>query len=123
MVLHEELDRLVEEIQDSGPLLVALGNETRQHLIQVMLQEMRPEGLRINEIAQAANLSRPAAFRHLKILKTVGIIASRPEGAKTYYYFDTTMKPFEQLMPLLGHAREIRSYIVEREKQKDGEDT
>ena len=55
-------------------------------------------GVRVGEIAEKTNLSRPAVSHHLQIMKDVGIIRVRREGTKNYYYFDPEMEAFERLI-------------------------
>lgn len=53
-----------------------------------MLQHGDCYGMRVNDIAVATNLSRPAFSHHLQILKDAGIVKVRKEATKNYYYFD-----------------------------------
>ena len=84
------------------PLFIALGDEMRLSIIEVLTEEaldrrqtpgpihFEQYGLNVNEITRRTSLSRPAISHHLKILKDAGIVAyarkhgqlllSHPEG-------------------------------------------
>ena len=64
------------------PLFSALGNEERQELILLMLEE---SNLSVGELAERTNLSRPTISHHLKILKEAGIVAPQRYGNKAIY--------------------------------------
>ena len=88
---EEEVQKLSKEIKASQKILIALGDEMRQHLILVMItQSCDCQGMRVNDIAEKTSLSRPAVSHHLQILKNAGIVKMRREGTKNYYSFPTT---------------------------------
>lgn len=96
---EEEVQKLSEEIKASQKILIALGDEMRQHLILVMMtQSCDCQGMRVNDIAEKTSLSRPAVSHHLQILKNAGIVKMRREGTKNYYFFDADMEAFDQLI-------------------------
>lgn len=55
-------------------ILLAFGDENRQHLILEMMQMGQCEGVRVGEITARTNLSRPPVSHHLRILKDAGIL-------------------------------------------------
>lgn len=114
MNLENEISQLALEFADCQKILTAIGDETRQHLILEMMKMGECKGVRVGAITEKTNLSRPAVSHHLQILKDVGIIRVRREGTKNYYYFDTDMKAFEQLINMLGHARTITQKLPDR---------
>lgn len=96
-----------------------LGDETRQHLIIEMLKYARCEGVRVMEITEKTNLSRPAVSHHLQILKKAGIVKMRKEGTKNYYYFDPETESFEKLISVLQLAMEISKNLPDRSGKEE----
>ena len=47
---EKEIKKLSEEIKASKKILIALGDEMRQHLILVMMQSGDCNGMRVNDI-------------------------------------------------------------------------
>ena len=111
---EKEIKKLSEEIKDSQKILIALGDEMRQHLILVMMQSGDCNGLRVNDIAENTRLSRPAVSHHLQILKDAGIVKMRREGTRNYYYFDADMEAFDRLISMLNHAKDIMLQLPDR---------
>lgn len=109
-----EIARLAEEFRGCRGLLVALGDENRQHLILEMMQMGRCEGVRVGEIAQRTHLSRPAVSHHLQILKAAGIIKLQREGTRNYYYFDEGAASLKRLLAMLERARNIVEALPDR---------
>lgn len=111
---EKEIKKLFEEIKASQKILIALGDEMRQHLILVMMQSSDCNGMRVNDIAENTRLSRPAVSHHLKILKDAGIVKMRREGTRNYYYFDADMEALDRLISMLTHAKEIMLSLPDR---------
>lgn len=107
MESHEKLSLLAEQFSSCTRMLTAIGDETRQHLILEMFRMNDCSGVRVCEIAERTNLSRPAISHHLKILKDAKIVKVRREGTKIYYYFDPELEAFERLIATLQLAEEI----------------
>ena len=63
----QDIPKLAEEFRECQKILLALGDENRQHLILEMMQMGACEGVRVGAITQQTNLSRPAAS-HLDII-------------------------------------------------------
>ena len=103
----EEIDRLAKEFESCQKILLALGDENRQHLILEMIQMEQCNGVRVGTITEKTHLSRPAVSHHIQILKEAGILKVRKEGTKNYYYFDADTQAFNQLIHMLVHAKEI----------------
>lgn len=112
--LHKQVEDLTQKLAASSPLLTALGDETRQHLILEMLKIGKFGGLRVGEITEHTNLSRPAVSHHLQILKNVGIVKMRREGTKNYYYFNPQMQAFDQLINTMQQAEAILQQLPDR---------
>lgn len=98
---------LAKEFASCRGILLALGDETRQHLILEMMQMGSCDGVRVGEIAERTHLSRPAVSHHLRILKDVGLVKVRREGTKNYYYFDADAESMDALLTMLTHARSV----------------
>lgn len=100
--------------QNCMPLFIALGDEVRLTIIEVLARtglydnlgnevastrnkSFMPDkqGMNVKEITEQTNLSRPAVSHHLKILKETGLINVRKKGTANYYYLtigDSTKK-------------------------------
>ena len=113
MELWEDILNLAENFEACHGTLTAIGDETRQHIILEMMR-MDYNGSRIVEITQKANLSRPAVFHHLRILRNAGIVRMRREGRKTYYYLDPNMEAFNRLSSALLQAVRICAALPNR---------
>lgn len=107
MESDKQILTLAESFSASAKILTAIGDETRQHLILEMMKMGSCTGVRVGDITEKTNLSRPAVSHHLQILKDVGIIKMRKEGTKNYYYFNPKMEAFEQLICTLQLAVDI----------------
>ncbi len=120
--MHEEfskeIDALAADFSSCAKVLTAIGDETRQHLILEMMKMGDCSGVRVGEITEKTNLSRPAVSHHLQILKDAGILGMRKEGTKNYYYFDPDMKMLEQV----AGALEMIIMIAKLLPDRSGED-
>ncbi len=105
---------LAESFSSCTKMLSAIGDETRQHLIVEMLKMEKCRGVRVLEITEKTNLSRPAVSHHLRILKDAGIVKVRKEGTKNYYYFAPESEAFDRLISTLQLAREILNALPDR---------
>ena len=104
-----EIELLEELFKKSRNILVAIGDENRQHLILMMMSSHKPSGLRVGEITSKTNLSRPAVSHHLKILKDAGLVKVRKEGTKNYYYFDGDQEVMDNLIEMFTLSKKIMS--------------
>lgn len=64
--------------------LDALGDETRRAL----LLRLRKGPLAVSELAEGAQVSRPAVSQHLRILKKANLVRDRAQGRNRYYSLD-----------------------------------
>lgn len=110
----QNITGLAEEFQACQKILLALGDENRQHLILTMMQMGECDGVRVGAITERTNLSRPAVSHHLGILKDAGIIKVRREGTKNYYYFDADSEAMTRLLQMLYDAKEIMENLPDR---------
>lgn len=113
----EEIKILTEEFNSCRKVLIALGDENRQHLILEMMQMGDCSGLRVGEITAKTSLSRPAVSHHLQILKEAGILKRRREGTKNYYYFDADAEAINGLLYMLKHARSVMQALPDRSSE------
>lgn len=114
MQAKEDIEKLAAEFEQCQKILLALGDENRQHMILGMMRIGNCNGVRVNEIAECTHLSRPAVSYHLQILKHAGILKVRREATKNYYYFDPDMKSFGLLIDVLQKAVQITSELPDR---------
>ena len=113
-ILADEIDKLAADFSDCAKVLTAIGDETRQHLILEMMKMGDCRGVRVGEITEKTNLSRPAVSHHLQIMKDAGILKVRKEGTKNFYYFDPDMKMLEQVSDALNLVIMITKLLPDR---------
>ncbi len=110
----QEIQKLAEEFKACQKILLAFGDENRQHLILEMMQMGKCDGVRVGAITERTNLSRPAVSHHLRILKDAGLIAMRREGTKNYYYFDADSEAMTKLLQMLNDAKVVMENLPDR---------
>lgn len=110
----KKIEKLALDITECQKILIALGDESRQHIILEMLKMKNCSGARVGEITERTSLSRPAVSHHLQILKDAGIVKVRKEGTKNFYYFDADMKSFGKLIQMLNDAKDIMIQLPDR---------
>lgn len=113
-----EIKLLAEEFEACQKVLLALGDENRQHLILEMMKIDECGGVRVGTITEKTNLSRPAVSHHIQILKEAGILKMRREGTKHYYYFDADTEAMNRLIHMLEHAKRFMEQLPDRSVQK-----
>jgi len=59
----------------------ALADETRQAILQVLLQGEKC----VSDLVEAFSVSQPTISHHLNILKNLGLVSRRKEGKHVYY--------------------------------------
>lgn len=109
----EDVRRLESEFKACRKILTAIGDETRQHVICMMLRR-DCSGSRVIDIAKQTNLSRPAVSHHMQILKDAGIVKSRKEGTCVYYYLDLEANGLNNLITLFCDIREFMKDVPDR---------
>ena len=62
-----EIQQLAEEFTSCRKLLLALGDENRQHLIIEVIEIGKCSGVRVGEITERTHLSRPVSYTHLTL--------------------------------------------------------
>lgn len=119
MEMHDQVSLLADNFASCSKILTAIGDETRLHLILEMMRLGRCSGVRVCEITEKTNLSRPAVSHHLQIMKDAGIVKVRKEGTKNYYYFDPEMESFEKLIATLQLALDISRSMPDRSGENE----
>lgn len=120
--MQKNVANLTDLLASCSGVLTAIGDETRLHLILEMLKIGDCGGVRVGQITEKTNLSRPSVSHHLKILKDAGIVKVRKEGTKNYYYFDPQMQSFERLVNALRLAMEITKALPDRRDENETEE-
>ncbi len=85
---QDQLNIIREDFIKSQKVLLAIGDETRQSILLVLMGTDCQTGLRVGDITEQTHLSRPAVSHHLKILRDAGVILMRKEGTKNFYYIN-----------------------------------
>ncbi|MGN1346768.1 MAG: ArsR/SmtB family transcription factor [Eubacteriales bacterium] len=116
----DEIQKLADEFRQCRSLLLALGDENRQHLLLTMMQMGECGGVRVGAITAKTNLSRPAVSHHLKILRDTGLIRLRREGTKNYYSFDPDSHALERLVQMFRSAEKILNTLSEQNQSRSG---
>lgn len=114
MDTKEKIAELAVGFSSGSKMLIAIGDETQQHLILEMMKMGDCSGVRVGEITEKTNLSRPAVSHHLQIMKDAGIVKVRKEGTMNFYYFDPEMAALEKLISTLELAKEISQSLPDR---------
>ena len=113
--------KLRAEFKDCQKVLTAIGDETRQHLISLMMME-KCTGARVVDIAKKTNLSRPAVSHHMQILKDAGFVYAHKEGTMIYYSLDFNTDVINKLKALVEHidvlltSEEHRDFLKSRKE-------
>lgn len=98
---EKRLQHIVEGFRECQNAFTAIGDETRQ-LILLVLLESDLSGIRVGEIAQKSHLTRPSVSHHLQILKESGIVAMRRDGTKNYYYLSADETRWKEIADLIN---------------------
>lgn len=101
MECEERLEKIVSGFQKCRNAFTAIGDETRQ-LILLVLLESDLSGIRVGEIAEKTHLTRPSVSHHLQILKEAGIVAMQREGTKNYYYLSVDGTQWKEIADLIN---------------------
>lgn len=100
--IPERMARLAKEFDACRRAITALGDENRQQIILALLRQY--SGMRVGELTQCTNLSRPAVSHHLKILKDAGIVSMFKVGAMHFYHVDANETQWRQMASLMAHV-------------------
>ena len=103
---------------DCQKILTALGDPTRQLLLCIMLKGSC-SGSRVIDIARQTHLSRPAVSHHMQILKDAGIVRSRKEGTRLFYFLDPAANQLDNLITLFCDIREVTKDVPDRNGEEE----
>ena len=81
-----------------GPIFDALGDPTRRAILALLRETPRAAG----DIAAHFPVSRPAIAKHVRVLKSAGLVRERAEGRHRIYELDAA--------PLAGIDRWLQPY-------------
>ena len=112
-----DIQQLASSFHKYKKIFTAVGDETRQHLLIIMMQS-DCFGSRVIDIAKKTNLSRPAVSHHIQILKDAGIVKSRKEGRFIYYYLDPDTSEIDDLILLLTTVKNLIKISPDRSIEK-----
>ena len=112
------IKQLQSEFISCQKILTAIGDETRQHLLFIML-ECDCSGSRVVDITKKTNLSRPAVSHHMQILKDAGLVKSRKEGTMVFYYLDPNDSEIDKMIRLFQDIKQIMSQVPDRSGTED----
>ena len=101
----EQIDLIKADFIKNRKLLIAIGDETRQTIITVLMGCC--SGLRVGEITARTHLSRPAVSHHLRIMLDCGIVTLDKQGTKNYYSLNIG-EEFQRFFALVHHIAEFK---------------
>lgn len=107
---EQNLQNIVNGFEECKNAFTAIGDETRQLIVLVLLQSDL-SGIRVGEIAKKAHLTRPSVSHHLKILKEAGIVAMRQEGTMNFYYLSVDETRWKEIADLINLIYKSIQYI------------
>ncbi|MFB6727001.1 ArsR/SmtB family transcription factor [Bacillus mobilis] len=73
---------VLEKFQVVTPIFQALGDENRQQIIMLLLENKQ---MNVTEITDKMGISRPAVSHHLKILRQAELIVADRNGKEIFY--------------------------------------
>jgi len=103
----KQVERIRSDFNKSKKILIAIGDETRQAIIMVLMGT-GCKRLRVGEITAGTHLSRPAVSHHLGILKDCGLISLNKQGTKNYYSLNIG-EEFQNLISLVNNIAQFKS--------------
>lgn len=110
MEKEERLELIKNDLRNSRDILMNFGDENRQKILLVLLENCANGGVRVGDIAEKVNLSRPAVSHHLKMLLENGIVYVEKKGTKNYYH----VAGVDRILTLSSLFNNIELYVMER---------
>ena len=108
MDCYSKIEQIREDFVKCRKLLIAIGDETRQAIITVLMGSCT--GMRVGAITEKTHLSRPAVSHHMRIMLDCGIVAVDKQGTKNYYSLNIG-EDFQNLIALIGHIAEFKEAL------------
>ena len=109
----QDIQQLLREFQECRTLFTALGTRPRQYLVCILLN-CGCGGIRVAQLAERTNLSRPAISHHIQILKRAGIVASRREGTQSTTAWPRRAIWWRRPSGLFSHIQEVMASVPDR---------
>ncbi len=109
--MEYEPNKFQNDFQNISDYLISLGDENRQKIIIYLMSDLSCDGFRVNDIAEAIGLSRPAVSYHLKNLKQNGVVDFHSVGTRNYYYLSGNAENILKLQQLVDGAIEIMNEV------------
>ena len=103
-----KIEQIREGFVKCRKLLIAIGDETRQTIITVLMGSC--SGLRVGEITKRTHLSRPAVSHHLRIMLDCGLVAIDRQGTKNFYSLNIG-EDFQNLFALVNHISQFKEAL------------
>src|SRR3954447_1366159 len=107
---------------NASALLSALGDQTRQAILDLLLEGPQPVG----QLAALLPVSRPAVSQHLKVLKEVGLVVDHQEGTRRIYQVDPAgLTPLRAYLErfwqkaMVAFAQHAESHNADNQKDKE----
>lgn len=113
---NAEIEKLSRDFEKCRDIFIALGDENRQHLILEMMKMGKCSGVRVGEITEKSNLSRPAVSHHLQILKSAEIVKCKRVGTKNFYSFDEKSNALDDILCVISEAKNVMKNISENRR-------
>lgn len=113
--ISQDKIELVGAFRECGAILAAIGDENRQRILTALIEK---PGLRVEEIREYTDLSRPAVSHHLKILKDAEAISVLKLGTKNYYFPGCESDIWRKLNALTGEICSLAEKIRDNELDK-----
>ncbi len=85
--------------------LEALGDPVRRRIVELLAAGESTAGQLADAVAEQFGITQPAASRHLRVLREVGLVTSRTEGKQRVYALDS-----EAFDDVAGWVDGIRSF-------------
>ena len=105
----EQIERIRADFVKNRKVLIAIGDETRQAIIMVLLGTSCT-GLRVGDVTAKTHLSRPAVSHHLRILRDCGLVALDKQGTKNYYALNIG-EEFQNLVSLVSNIAKFKGAL------------
>jgi DNA-binding transcriptional ArsR family regulator len=110
MMIKKTIENIRLDFMSSQKVLVAIGDETRQHIILALMEASCGVGMRVGEITARTHLSRPAVSHHLRILKEAHVVSMRKEGTKNFYSINLN-GGLKMVIQLSDHLKDYSDYL------------
>lgn len=114
----QRMAALADDFAACRELFVALGDESRQLIFMELLRHWG--GMRVGEVTERINLSRPAVSHHLKILREAGLVDMYEVGTKNFYFVNPDLERWGRLTRLTNEAESLVREVARR--HASGED-